>query len=66
MHFVIFHPYDTPTFKTKALHLATIEGWLKRLLLLRIYTANTALSYPCLAVTGDVFRHFPPVRHTHF
>ena len=26
--------YDTPTFKTKALYLASNEGWVKRLLLL--------------------------------
>ena len=34
MYFVIFHQYDTPTFKTKALRLVTNEGRLKRLLLL--------------------------------
>ena len=32
-HFVIFHPYDTPTFKTEALPLAGNEGRVKRLLL---------------------------------
>ena len=32
MHFVIFHPYDTPTFKTKALRLVSNEGQVKRLL----------------------------------
>ena len=36
-------PYDTPTFKTKALCLASIEGRAKRLLLLHILMANTAL-----------------------
>ena len=33
-YIAIFIPYNTPTFKTKALHLASIEGWVKRLLLL--------------------------------
>ena len=33
MHFVIFHLYDTLTFKTKTLHFASNEGQLKRLLL---------------------------------
>ena len=28
------YPYDTPTFKTNALHLISNEGWLKCLLLL--------------------------------
>ena len=32
MHFVIFHPYDTPTFKTKALRLNSNKGRVKRLL----------------------------------
>ena len=31
-HFVIFHPYDKPTFKTKALHLVSNEGWVKHFL----------------------------------
>ena len=43
MHFVIFHPYDTPTFKTNALCLVSNEGQVRRLLLLY------------LAVTGDAF-----------
>ena len=30
----IFHPYDTPIFKTKMLCLVSDEGWMKRLLLL--------------------------------
>ena len=34
MHFVIFHPYDTPTFKTNVLRLASDEGRMKCLLLL--------------------------------
>ena len=34
MHFAIFHKYDTPTFKTEALHLASYEGQVKCLLLL--------------------------------
>ena len=50
------HPYDTPTFKTKALRLVTNEGRLKRILLLYKW-----LIQPCLAVTGYAFRHFPPV-----
>ena len=32
MHFVIFHPYDTPTIKTKVLRLVSNEGRVKRLL----------------------------------
>ena len=31
-HFVIFYPYDTPTFKTKALRLVSNEGRVKHLL----------------------------------
>ena len=31
---MLHHPYDTPTFKTNALHLVSNEGRLKRLLLL--------------------------------
>jgi len=42
MHFVIFHPYDTPTFKTKVLCLASIEGQVKTSFAV-ILTANTAL-----------------------
>ena len=30
MHFVIFHPYDTPTFKTKVLCLVGNEGQVKQ------------------------------------
>ena len=30
---MLCNPYDTPTFKTEALHLVTNERWLKRLLL---------------------------------
>ena len=44
MHFVIFDLYDTPTFKTKVLRLASNEGWV-----------NTALPYSSLAITDDVF-----------
>ena len=33
-HFPIFHLYDTPTFKPKALRLVSNEGWVKGLLLL--------------------------------
>ena len=33
-HFAIFHPYDIPTFRTKALCLASSEGQLKCFLLL--------------------------------
>ena len=33
-HFVIFHPYDTPTFKTNSLRLDSNEGRVKHLLLL--------------------------------
>ena len=32
-NFSIFCPYDTPTFRTKALHLVSNEGWVKHLLL---------------------------------
>ena len=28
--------------------------------------ADTALSYPSLAITGDAFHHFSPLQHTHF
>ena len=35
-HFAIFHQYDTPTFKTKALRLVSNEERLNHLLLLRI------------------------------
>ena len=31
---ILHHPYDTPTFKTKALRLVSNEGRVKRLLLL--------------------------------
>ena len=34
MHFVIFYPYDTPSFKTTVLRLVSKEGLVKRLLLL--------------------------------
>ena len=27
MHFAILHPFDTPTFKTKALRLVSYKGW---------------------------------------
>jgi len=52
------HPYDTPTFKTNALHLVSNEGRLKRLLQLRILTANIALPQSSLVITGGTFRHF--------
>ena len=32
MHLAIYHPNGTPTIKIKALHLASIEGWVKRLI----------------------------------
>ena len=44
MHFLIFHPYDTPPFKTKALRLVTIEGWLKHLLQLYKWLIQPYLS----------------------
>ena len=40
---MLCHPYDTPTFKTKALHLVTNGGQLKCFLLICIYMGNTAL-----------------------
>ena len=60
------HPYDTPTFKSNALHLVSNEGWLKCLLLLYMRMANTASPQFSLAITGNAFCHFPPKGHTHF
>ena len=56
MHFEIFYPYSTPTFKTNALCLVSYEGQVKHLLPLHcILTDNTALPWSSLAVTAMHF-----------
>ena len=55
MHFAIFHLYNTPTFKTKALHLASKEERVKPPAVMQ--TDNTVLSFSSLAVTGSAFRY---------
>ena len=52
MHFAIFHQHDTPTFKTKALHLISDEGRLKRLLLLYKWLLRPYLSLLWLRISG--------------
>ena len=44
-NFVVFHPCDTPTFKTKALCLVSTEGRPKRLLLLHKQLIQPYLSH---------------------
>ena len=54
--YVLRHPYDTTTFKTKALRLFTNGGWLKRLLLQYI---NGKYSLTSFNVTGDTYLNTP-------
>ena len=60
-HFVIFHPYDTPTFKTKALRLVTIEGGLKRLLLLYKWLIQPYLSLLWLLLAMHFVTRVTPI-----
>ena len=46
------------------LHLVSNEGWVKRLL--QLYKRLVQPYRSLLSITGDAFRHFLPVRHTHF
>ena len=61
-HFVIFHMYDTPTFKTKMLCLVNNEGQVKRLLLLYkqlmlTILANEILVVPFILEWGYQYHH---------
>ena len=55
------HPYDTPTFKTKALRFVTNEGWLKRLLLLYKWLTQHYLSLLWLLLAMHFVTRVTPI-----
>ena len=65
MHFVIFHPYDTLTYKTKTFRLASTKGWVKRLLLLYKKLIQPYLSLLWLLLATYFFIRAMPIDDIH-